>query len=172
MNFNRRQLLATSLALPFGPGQSQSGPQIQQADRVVPLPSWNDGPARKAILAFVEEVTREGSTRFVPIPERVAVFDNDGTLWCEQPMYFQLAFAIDRVQAMANDHPEWRDKEPYASALNKDFAKLAAGGTKTLLELVYATHAGQTTDQFAVSVQNWLKSSRHPRFDKPYTDCI
>lgn len=172
MSPNRRHLLATALALPFGLGQSQGSPLFRQEDRRHALPSWNDGPAKKAILDFVENVTREGSPRFVPIAERVAVFDNDGTLWCEQPMYIQLAFAIDPVKAMANDHPEWHEKEPYASALNRNFAKLADGGTKALLELIYATHAGLTTDQFAGIVQEWLKSSKHPRFDKPYTECV
>jgi hypothetical protein len=132
-----------------------------------PLPSWNEGPARRAIVGFVERVAREGSPDFVPPPERVAVFDNDGTLWSEQPMYVQLAFALDRVKALAPEHPEWRTKEPFASVLRGDLAGVAASGEHGLLELVIATHAGNTSEEFAAIVEGWLATARHPKLGRP-----
>ena len=122
-----------------------------------PLPSWNDGDAKKAILSFVTAVTREGSPDFVPPAERIATFDNDGTLWVEQPMYVQLAFAIDRVKALAPLHPEWKDKEPFKAVLEGDLKALAASGEKGLVELVMETHAGMTTEQFTQIVKDWLR---------------
>jgi phosphoserine phosphatase len=137
-----------------------------------PLPSWNDGPPKAAILAFVANVTVEGSPDFVPAPNRIAVFDNDGTLWCEQPMYVQLAFALDRVKALADKHPEWTEKEPFKSALAGDFEGLAAAGEKGLVELVMATHAGMTTDEFAGVAKAWIATAKHPKFGRPYTECV
>jgi hypothetical protein len=137
-----------------------------------PLPSWNDGPARQALLAFVERVTKEGSPDFVPAPQRIAVFDNDGALWSEQPMYVQLAFALDRVRALAPQHPEWKAKEPFASALRGDLAAVAASGERGLLELVMATHAGNTSEEFAAIVEEWLGAARHPKLARPYTECV
>ena len=113
-----------------------------------PLPSWNDGLSKKAIVEFVMKVTKEGSPDFVPVPERIATFDNDGTLWAEQPMYFQLAFAIDRVKTLTNQHPEWKDKEPFASLLQGDVNGALAGGEKAIFEILMATHAGMTTEEF------------------------
>jgi len=139
---------------------------------VDPLPSWNDGAARSAIMEFVSDVTTAGGRDFVPEPERVAVFDNDGTLWSEQPVYFQLAFALDQVKALAPEHPEWRDEQPFKAVLEGDTASLAAGGLHALLELVAASHSGMTTDEFAGAVEGWLTSARHPRFDRPYTDLV
>ena len=107
-----------------------------------PLPSWNEGSTKQSILTFVEKVTTPGTPDFVPPPERIAVFDNDGTLWSEQPMYFQLFFALERVKALAPQHPEWKDKEPFASLLKGDTKTALAGGEKTILEIVMATHAG------------------------------
>jgi phosphoserine phosphatase len=135
-----------------------------------PLPSWNDGPAKKAITGFVEKVTKEGGPDFVPPAERIATFDNDSTLWCEQPMYVQLAFALDRVKALAGSHPEWKDKQPFQAALAGDLKALSAAGTAGRLELVVATHAGLTTDEFTAVVRHWLATARHPRFRRPYTD--
>src|SRR5438034_10552656 len=109
-----------------------------------PLPSWNDGKAKQSIITFVEKVTKEGSPDFVPVPERIATFDNDGTLWCEQPMYFQLFFALDRVKALAPQHPEWKTKEPFASLLKGDLKTALAGRESALLEIIVATHAGMT----------------------------
>lgn len=137
-----------------------------------PLPSWNDGPARRAIVDFVERVTKPGGPDFVPPEERIAVFDNDGTLWSEQPMYFQLAFALDRVKALAPEHPEWKDKPAFQAASKGDMKALAASGTKGIAELVMASHTGMTTDEFAAIVWDWLATARHPRFERPYTELV
>jgi phosphoserine phosphatase len=137
-----------------------------------PLPSWNAGAARTAITEFVSRVTREGGADYVPRPERVVVFDNDGTLWSEQPMYVQLAFALDRVKALAPQHPEWRDQQPFKAALEGDMKALAESGEHGLLELVMATHAGSTTEEFAAIVADWLATARHPRFGRPYTALV
>jgi hypothetical protein len=136
------------------------------------LPSWNDTPTKAAIMSFVEKVTQDGSPDFVMPADRVAVFDNDGTLWSEQPMYTQLAFIIDRVKAMAPDHPEWKAKEPFKSLLAGDAKGVAASGQKGLLELVAATHAGMTTEAFEATVTDWLKAARHPKFNRPYLECV
>jgi phosphoglycolate phosphatase-like HAD superfamily hydrolase len=137
-----------------------------------PLPSWNDGAVRQAILAFVDRTTRKGSSSFVPPAERIAVFDNDGTLWAEQPMYFQGLFALDRVKALAPQHPEWKTQEPFASVLAGDEKKALAGGERALVELIMATHAGMTSDQFAAIVADWLAKARHPRFQRPFDEVI
>ncbi|HEU4678054.1 MAG TPA: HAD family hydrolase, partial [Terrimicrobiaceae bacterium] len=137
-----------------------------------PLPSWNDTDPKKAIVAFVEKVTREGSPDFVSPAERIAVFDNDGTLWSEQPMYFQLAFAIDRVKALAPQHPEWRDKEPFKSVLAGDLKGLAAGGEHALVELVLATHTGNTTEEFDQAVRDWITTATHPKTGHRYMDMV
>jgi len=142
------------------------------AEGADPLPSWNEGPARQAIVAFVERVTKPGGPDFVAPPERIAVFDNDGTLWSEQPMYVQLAFVLDRVQALAPQHPDWKEKEPFASALRGDLAGVAASGEHGLLELMMATHAGNTSEEFAKIVTDWLATARHPKLARPYTECV
>lgn len=137
-----------------------------------PLPSWNHTAPRQAIVAFVEKVTKEGSSDFVPIPERIAVFDNDGTLWAEQPMYFQAFFVFDRIKALAPQHPEWKDKEPFASVLRGDMKTALAGGERVLLEMVMATHAGMTTEEFEKSVIDWLATAKHPKTGKPFTEMV
>jgi phosphoglycolate phosphatase-like HAD superfamily hydrolase len=137
-----------------------------------PLPAWRDGKAKQAIVRFVEEVTQKGGTAFIPPAERIAVFDNDGTLWVEQPMYVQLAFALDRIKALAPAHPEWKDKQPFKAAIEGDLRTVAAGGEHALLELLMATHAGMTTDEFAQTVEDWLSKAKHPRFNRPYTDLV
>ncbi|MFC7336469.1 HAD family hydrolase [Haloferula chungangensis] len=137
-----------------------------------PLPSWNETDSKKAITDFVEKVTKEGSSDFVPVPERIATFDNDGTLWTEQPMYFQLFFAIDRVKEMAPDHPEWKTKEPFASLLKGDMKGVAASGEKGILEIVAASHAGMSTDEFEKLVTAWLATAKHPKTGKPFTEMI
>ena len=134
-----------------------------------PLPSWNDGAAKTAIVDFVGRVTKDGSPDFVPPAERIATFDNDGTLWAEQPVYFQLAFALDRIKALAPQHPEWKDTQPYKAVLEGDVKALEATGQKGLLEIIAATHAGMTTEAFSKSVGDWLVTARHPRFDRLYT---
>lgn len=144
-------------------------PGLAQADA---LPSWNDGPVKQSILDFVARTTTMGGRDWVPVPERIACFDNDGTLWTEQPMYVQVAFSLDRVKAMVGRHPEWRTQEPFKSVLADDRAALAALGEKGLLEIVAATHTGLTTEEFARTVLDWLATARHPRFKRPYTDLV
>jgi hypothetical protein len=136
------------------------------------LPSWQDGAAKHAIVEFVTKMTKEGGPDFVPPAERIATFDNDGTLWAEQPMYFQLAFAFDRVKALAPQHPEWQDQEPFKSFLAGDLKGALAGGEKAMVQLVMVSHAGMTTDEFAQSVKDWLATAKHPRFNRPYTECV
>ncbi len=137
-----------------------------------PLPSWNDGPSKNAITTFVKAVTDKSSSEYVQVNERIAVFDNDGTLWSEQPAYFQLYFVLDRVREMAADHPEWKTQQPFQAALAGDLEGLAAAGKKGLIELVMATHAGMTTDEFADIVKKWLQSAKHPTLKKPYTELV
>lgn len=145
-------------------------PNAQGADD--PLPSWNDTGTKKVIVNFVERVTKKDSPDFVPVEDRIATFDNDGTLWAEQPMYFQLAFAIDRVKALAPQHPEWKDKEPFASLLKGDVKGALAGGEQAMVEIVMATHAGMTTEEFEKIVKDWLATAKHPKFKRPYTDLV
>lgn len=137
-----------------------------------PLPSWNDTPARRAIVDFVGRVTKAGGPNFVAPAERIATFDNDGTLWVEQPMYVQMAFALDRAKAMAPLHPEWKDKQPFKAALEGDLKTLAEAGERGLLEVVTATHAGMTTGEFSKIVTDWLGTARDPRFKRPYTELV
>jgi phosphoglycolate phosphatase-like HAD superfamily hydrolase len=137
-----------------------------------PLPSWNDGPAKQAIVNFVAKVTKEGSSDFVPPAERVAAFDNDGTLWAEQPMYFQFLFALDRANGLAPQHLEWKDKEPFASLLKGDLKGALAGGERAMVEIVMATHAGMTTEEYERIVKDWVATAKHPRFKRPYTECV
>jgi phosphoserine phosphatase len=134
-----------------------------------PLPSWNEGAAKHSIVEFVAMVTKKGGPGYVPPTARIATFDNDGTLWAEQPMYFQFLFAIDRVKALAPRHPEWKDKEPFASILKGDLKGALAGGEHALLEIVHASHAGMTTEEFEKVVKDWVAAARHPRFKRPYT---
>ena len=146
-----------------------ASPSFAQSD---PLPSWNDGASRRTILAFVSDVTKGGGPRFVPESDRFAVFDNDGTLWAEQPMCVQLAFALDRVKELAPKHPEWKTQQPFKAILEGDSRTVAASGEKGLVDLVVATHAGMTTLEFASSVRDWLATARHPRFGRPYTEVV
>ncbi len=137
-----------------------------------PLPSWNDGAAKKSILDFVARTTTQGGADFVPVDRRIATFDNDGTLWSEQPVYFQIAFAFDRIKALAPQHPEWKTKEPFKTILSGDRAALAKLGEKGLLQVVAATHTGMSVEEFEKLVQDWLETARHPRFNRPYTDLV
>lgn len=136
------------------------------------LPSWNEGPTRQAIVDFVARVTNPASPDYVTPPERIAVFDNDGNLWAEQPLYFQLVFALDRVRAVADDHPEWTDTEPFRAILEDDREELAGLGEHELLQIIAATHSGMTTDEFDAVVSDWLATATHPRFDVPYTELV
>jgi phosphoglycolate phosphatase-like HAD superfamily hydrolase len=161
---NHLRSLGACFALVLALDATAAGAQV--------LPSWNDGPAKQSILAFVTKVTTPSNPDFVPPAERIAVFDNDGALWAEQPMYFQLAFAIDRVKALAPEHPEWKTQQPFRAVLEDDRKALAAAGEHGIAELVMATHAGMTTDEFAATVRDWLAKARHPRFDRPYTELV
>ena len=144
---------------------------LATAAHAQPLASWNDGPAKTSILAFVQAVTTKGES-FVEPASRIAAFDNDGTLWAEQPMYVQAVFVIDRLKALAAKHPEWKTKQPFQAVLKGDTQALAASGEKGLAELVLATHAEMTTDEFAGMVTDWLATTRHPRFNRPYTEMV
>ncbi|WP_246799167.1 HAD family hydrolase [Rhizobium leguminosarum] len=137
-----------------------------------PLPSWNDTASKVAIVSFVEKVTGQGSPDFVPETERIAVFDNDGTLWVEHPMYVQLAFALDRVKTLAPQHPEWKETQPFKAVLDGDMKSLAASGEKGLVELIMTTHAGMTSSDFQKIVTDWLASARDPKFKRPYTELV
>lgn len=137
-----------------------------------PLPSWNDGPARQAIVEFVDAVTTEGGADYVAPADRIAVFDNDGTLWVEHPLYTQAMFALDRVAALAPEHPEWKEQEPFKSVLAGDREAMAKFGEGDWAKIIAATHAGMTTGAFLEIVREWLASARHSRFERPYTELI
>jgi hypothetical protein len=137
-----------------------------------PLPSWNDRTPKRAIVAFVKRVSTPGSPDFVPAPERIAVFYNDGTLWSEQPMYFQAFFIFDRIRALAPRHPEWKEKEPYASVLRGDVKAALEGGEHALVEMAMATHAGMTTDEFDRIVRDWIATARHPSTRRLFTEMV
>ncbi|HSB06807.1 MAG TPA: HAD family hydrolase [Thermodesulfobacteriota bacterium] len=150
------------------------GPAIL-AGRVVladPLPSWNEGTSKQAIIEFVWGVTDKSSLQYVPPEQRIATFDNDGTLWAEQPMYFQGFFALDRVKALAPQHPEWKDKQPFKAILENDTKALVTSGEKGAVEVVMASHAGMTTREFEKIVKDWLATAKHPRFNRPFTDLV
>jgi phosphoglycolate phosphatase-like HAD superfamily hydrolase len=164
--FTRRLLFAAAVAA-FSCAQNWSA--HAQTD---PLASWNEGAAKKSIIDFVGRVTRDGGPDFVAVPERIATFDNDGTLWTEQPYYFQLAFALDRIKAMAPQHPEWKTKQPFKALLEGDKKALAAAGKDGLLQIVAVTHAGMTTEDFTKEVVDWTATAKHPRFNRHYTELI
>jgi phosphoglycolate phosphatase-like HAD superfamily hydrolase len=135
-----------------------------------PLSSWNEGPAKKAIVEFVTKVTKEGSSDFVPAAQRIATFDNDGTLWAEQPMYFQLFFALDRVNVLASQHPEWKEKEPFASLLKGDVKGALGGGEPSIMQIMAVAHAGMTTEEFDQNVRQWLTTAKHPKSGRLYSE--
>lgn len=143
-----------------------------EATNTDPLPSWNEGKTKSSITSFVGSVTTSGSPDFIPIEDRIATFDNDGTLWAEQPMYFQLIFAIDRVKELAPEHPEWNDQEPFKSLLNDDMQGVMASGVPGLLKIVMETHAGNTTDEFEQIVKDWASTAKHPTLNRPFTDLV
>jgi phosphoglycolate phosphatase-like HAD superfamily hydrolase len=145
---------------------------VRVADAQPKLPSWNDGAVKGAIVDFVARVTKRGSEEFVPVAERIAVFDNDGTLWAEQPMYFQLAFVLDRIKALAPQHPEWKEKDPFKSVLAGDVKTALAGGEHAVVEMLLATHTGMTTEEFSPLVMEWMTTARHPRFQRPYNELV
>lgn len=136
------------------------------------LPAWNEGKTKQSIVDFVKRVSAKGSKDFVAAPERIAVFDNDGTLWAEQPIYFQLIFALDRVKALAPQHPEWKEKEPFASLLKGDLNGALAGGEPAIFQIVMATHAGMTTEEFEKTVRDWIATAKHPKTGRLYTEMV
>ena len=165
----RRALLTTAAALSVSIGPAF--PIVEQAGaQTDPLPSWNDGATKQAITEFVARVTRQSGPDFVPPAERIATFDNDGTLWVEHPMYTQLAFALDRVKALAPLHPEWTNTQPFKAALEGDMKTLGASGERGMAELVMATHAGMTIEEFQKIVTDWMATARDARFKRPYTE--
>lgn len=137
-----------------------------------PLPSWRDGATKTSIMEFVARVTDSDSPDFVPVAERIATFDNDGTLWSEKPYYFQLAFALDRVRELAKDHPEWKTEQPYKAALEGDIDTIAKSGKEGLLKLVMASHSGMTSEEFARTAKNWMAATQHPRFKRAYDKLV
>ncbi len=166
---SRRGLIGALTLLP-ALSESLLPSRAQAAASGDPLPSWNDGAAKRSITNFVARVTREDSADFVPAAARIATFDNDGTLWVEHPMYTQMAFALDRVKALAPLHPKWKNKQPLKAALDGDMKALAASGEHGMAELVMATHAGMTTEEFQKIVRDWFATARHPRFKRPYIE--
>jgi phosphoserine phosphatase len=155
------------LALGLAVGNTTSRSADPERD---PLPSWNEGPTKEAIIEFVGAVTMEGGPDYVPAAERIGVFDNDGTLWTEMPGFVQFAFAVDRVKALLEEHPEWRTTQPFQAVLEDDHEALAAAGLQGLGELVAATHTGMTSEEFDGIAREWFATARHPRFDRPYTE--
>jgi hypothetical protein len=166
-HLDRRTVLGAALAIAaFG---LRGRPAFAQTD---PLPSWNDGASKAAITDFVRAVTTADGPEFVPPDQRIAIFDNDGTLWIEQPIYVQFAFILDRVKELAPQNPDWKDKQPFKAALEGDMKALAASGEKGMVELMAVTHAGMTAEQFTKIVSDWLASARDPRFKRPYTELV
>jgi len=164
--------LAAGCTQASAPGAPPPAPATAAPAPADPLPSWNEGATRQAIVGFVERVTTEGGADFVPVAERIAVFDNDGTLWSEQPIYFQLQFALDRVKAMAADHPEWKSTQPFKAVLEGDMKALMAAGEKGLVGLIAVTHAGMTVDEFGDIVRAWTDTARHPKTQRRYTEMV
>jgi phosphoglycolate phosphatase-like HAD superfamily hydrolase len=154
-------ILATTLVAAVLPATAQD-----------PLPSWNDGASKTAIVDFVGKVTRQGGPDYVPPAERIATFDNDGTLWAEQPLYVQLAFALDRVKALSPQHPEWSTTKPFASVLKGDIKGALAGGEAAIFQIATATHAGMTTDEFEKVVRDWITTAKHPKTGRLYTEMV
>ncbi len=158
-------LVATSLSLvPM--------PAAGHAEKADPLLSWNDGPAKKAILDFVQSSTDKASPQYVPPEQRITTFDQDGTLWVEQPLYTQVMFALDRVKAVAPKHPEWKQREPFKTILEGDLATLATLSIQDFELVVAETHSGMTLEEFHTTVKDWLATAKHPKFKRPYTECV
>ena len=168
---SRRAVLSTLIATPALVESLRSTAAAAQIS-ADPLPSWNDGTAKKSITDFIARVTMQGGPDFVPPDQRITTFDNDGTLWCEQPTYVQLAFILERTKALAPQNPDWATTQPFQAALDGDMKALAASGEKGLMQLMAATHAGMTSDQFAKIVSDWLGTARDPRFKRSYTELV
>lgn len=168
--------LIIAVSAPFT-GSCQQWPKAEVSktegkDILNPLPSWNEGPSKKAILDFVTKTTKEGTSDFIPVADRIACFDNDGTLWSEQPLYFQLAFAFDRVKAMEPQHPEWKNTQPFKALLEGDMKTVMAGGEKAVIQIIMATHAGMNTIEFDQIVKEWINTAKHPATNKLYKEMV
>ena len=164
-------LLILSITL-FSCSHTEKVEKVKTINNTDPLPSWNEGAAKSNIINYVNEVTEIGNPNFINIEDRIATFDNDGNLWSEQPAYFQLFFAIDRIKALAPEHPEWKNEQPYKAVLENNMHDLMAGGTNGLVNLVMTSHAGNTAAEFEELVLNWLKTAKHPTKNRPYTDLV
>jgi phosphoserine phosphatase len=160
------------LAPACAPTPQTGGSQTTETEPSDPLPSWNDGTAKQALIQFVEDVTQQGGPHYVPPARRIATFDNDGTLWVEYPVYTQLSFAFERVKELAPQHPEWKTTQPFKALLEGDMKTVGASGMKGLMEIVMATHAGMTATEFAEEAGTWLRTTEHPKFKRPYVECI
>ena len=171
-HLNRRTALTALVGLPVLAGTILPALAQTQTSLAAPLASWNESASKQAITDFVGRVTKQGGPDYVDPAERIAVFDNDGTLWTEHPMYVQLAFALDRVKAMAPLHPEWNNKQPFKAVLDGDLKALAASGERGMMELVMVTHAGMTSAEFTGIVSQWLATAQHPRFKRPYIELV
>ena len=173
---DRRTLVSALAAVPVLPALSTPlfpvSAQAQTATTGDPLPSWNDGPAKQAIVSFVKETTDQASPRFVPPTERIAEFDQDGTLWVEHPLYTQVVYCFDRVGALAKEKPELKDREPFKAVLSGDREAIAKLSMKDLLEIVLATQSGMTVEEYSADVKNWLATAKHPRWNRPYTELV
>ena len=169
MIFTRVRGLAEILAAVVIAALALSSPQAAAQD---PLPSWNDTAPKRAIIAFVSRVTKPGTSDFVPVSQRIATFDNDGTLWAEQPMYFQFEFAIDRIKLLSAGHPEWKTQEPFASLLEGDMKRALARGEQDVMDAIAATHAGMTTESFERIARDWIRTKRDARFKRPYISLV
>jgi hypothetical protein len=166
------QLITITFLLTACTQQVKEKPEEGSAVTADQLPSWNDGASKKLIIDFVTRTTQKESPDFIPIPDRIACFDNDGTLWSEQPLYFQFLFAIDRIKAMAPQHPEWKTQQPYKALLENDMKTVMAGGEKALFQILITTHAGMTTDIFDKAVKDWIATATHPVTKKHYNEMI
>jgi len=169
VTLTRRALIQLGIVATLAWASAIAPAGAQAAD---PLPSWNDGATKTAILDFVARTTTAGSPDFVAAGDRIATFDNDGTLWSEQPIYFQAAFILDRIRAMAKDHPEWKDQQPFKAVLEGDLEAVMASGNKGVGELLEASSTGMSVKDFSAAVIDWTRTARHPRFDRPYTDLV
>ncbi|GJM30871.1 MAG: haloacid dehalogenase [Cyclobacteriaceae bacterium] len=165
-------LAVISCNQPANQKETQISEQEAAAENTDPLPSWNEGNTKSAIISYVADVTNAASTSFIPVPDRIATFDNDGTLWSEQPVYFQLFFAMDRIKSLSADHPEWKNQQPYQAVLENDVKTLSTQGMKGLMEIIMASHAGITTDEFETTVKDWVATAKHPTKNRPFTELI
>lgn len=175
MNYSKHYILVVMVMLFIASCEVKKADGVEASaveQNIDPLPSWNDGATKTAIMTFVKDVTNVQSPNYIAVADRIATFDNDGNLWAEQPMYFQLFFAIDRVKELAPEHPEWATQQPFQAVLENDMEALMASGERGLIQLVMASHAGITTDEFEAIVADWLSSTKHPRYNKPYNELV